>query len=268
MTFDEEYMHGYTRHEKHFNKMAETAGSVMGNITQCGIFERDGTGHALLAINRPDFGEKFIDKKVYAFHDNITYGKATDKTFVPHFSSASEELILDKEILFFSESFDIEHGFHYTEKLGNMDVYRSYMFASDNYKIYDALINDLSLVKRFIKYFAESSKDVIDYYRSRKFNLSAQRNDYFDKGKVLRKSRKEKLIDLLHVTGLLDEDVKISNREWQCLQLYCQGQSARKTGEILGISGRTVEGFFDSLKSKLKVNSKAELMETSELASD
>ena len=49
MTFDEQYMHGYTEHEKHFNKMAEMASSVMGNITQCGLFEVDSTGHSLIA---------------------------------------------------------------------------------------------------------------------------------------------------------------------------------------------------------------------------
>ena len=66
---------------------------------------------------------------------------------------------------------------------------------------------------------------------------------------------------MLHTLGALDKDENITVREWQCLQLYCQGKTAELTGEILNISRRTVETHFVNLKQKLKINSKSEISE-------
>ena len=107
MSFDEEYMHGYTAHEKHFNKMAEKAYPFLGNITQLAIFEFDSTGHAFLAANRPDFGEHFIENKIYKIHDSIIYGNGKDKHLVPFFSSPCEKLLLDKGVSLFGGDFPI-----------------------------------------------------------------------------------------------------------------------------------------------------------------
>jgi DNA-binding CsgD family transcriptional regulator len=64
---------------------------------------------------------------------------------------------------------------------------------------------------------------------------------------------------LLRITGALDKDKTLTEREFQCLELYGLGKSAEKTGEILNISRRTVETHFNNIKTKLNVSSKSEL---------
>ncbi len=61
--------------------------------------------------------------------------------------------------------------------------------------------------------------------------------------------------------NILDKNQTITHKEWQCFKLYHQGKSANQTGEILGISQRTVETHFGNLKGKLRVKSKSELVE-------
>lgn len=60
--------------------------------------------------------------------------------------------------------------------------------------------------------------------------------------------------------NILDNTQTITNREWQCLKLYTQLKSASKTGEILGISRRTIETHFDNLKKKMQISSKSGLI--------
>ncbi len=261
MSFDQEYMHGYIAHENHFNKIAQKANSIMGNITQCVIFEFDNTGHAFLAGNRPDFGEAFIEKKMYKVHEHIVYGNAVDKKIVPFFSSPCETLMFDKDVLLFGKEFNMEHGFLYTEKVTDADAFRMYAFTSDSKKIYNSLINDLVLVNKFIEYFTKESQGVINYYRERKFDLASQRDDYFDKSIIPSNSKKDKFVNLLRSFGILNKNTKISDREWQCLELYIHGKSANQTGDLLGISRRTVETHFDNLKNKLNVTSKSALID-------
>ncbi len=58
-------MHKYTAHDKRFNKIAKKVYPIMENITQRGFLECDSTGHAYLAMHRPNFGRAFIQKKIY-----------------------------------------------------------------------------------------------------------------------------------------------------------------------------------------------------------
>jgi hypothetical protein len=261
MSFDDEYMLGYTAHTKHFDKMAEKAYPLMGNIVQCSIFEFDDTGHAFLATNRPDYGEHFIEKKIYKTHNKITFGNAVDKELTPFLSNNCVQLMLD--IASTTEhdfSTMMKNGFHYIEKLDNSNSFRLYGFHSDSGKIYNSLINDLDGIKKFIEFFAEESQNVIDYYKDKKFDLASQRDDYFDKNIQHPMSKKYKLLQLLKQLGKIDGNADISNIEWQCFESYSYGKTAKQTAQFLGISTKTVENHFDNLKNKL-IHAKSEVID-------
>ena len=262
MSFDEEYMHGYTAKEYHMSKMADKAYSVLGNITQCVMFEFDSTGHAFLAANRADFGEYFIEKKMYRVLDFIIYGNAVDKKIIPYFSNPGINMMLKGKNSLLGEKFnDMENGFIYVEKLEDLDAYRMYGFSSDSKKIYNTILNDWDVAKKFITYFTEESKDVINYYRNRKFDLASQRKDYFNNKRHQSESYKEKIMNALYNLGTLSKKTSIDEKEWECFQLYHHGKAVDQIGEILGVSYRVVESHFDSLKKKLGVKSKVEIME-------
>lgn len=54
--------------------------------------------------------------------------------------------------------------------------------------------------------------------------------------------------------------LKFSPREKECLMLLRQGFSYQKIGEALGLSERTVEHYLESVKNKLEVQSRSELI--------
>ncbi|NQY44036.1 MAG: helix-turn-helix transcriptional regulator, partial [Legionellales bacterium] len=62
--------------------------------------------------------------------------------------------------------------------------------------------------------------------------------------------------------NLLDTDllnIKLTNREIECINLYLHGNAAKDTAKILSISRRTVETHMNNIKSKLKINYKKDL---------
>jgi LuxR family transcriptional regulator len=67
--------------------------------------------------------------------------------------------------------------------------------------------------------------------------------------------------------GLLNAKniLKLSRRELECLQHVHQGLTSLESGQRLGLSSRTVEGYLESIKNKLGCYSKKELKETAEL---
>ena len=54
-----------------------------------------------------------------------------------------------------------------------------------------------------------------------------------------------------------------SPREYQCLQLYQQGLTAKETAQKIGLSHRTIEEHFDKIKIKYHVSNKRDLLKES-----
>lgn len=262
MSFEQDFLHGYEKYSKHFDKWCEKASTILGKVTQCGILETDNEGNALVAINRPDFGELYIDKQSYLADEHLTYSKNAIEGFKTQCCFDGVRFLQKHEESLYGKKFDLWHGFTYTEMIDN--VQRQYYFGSDTPIIYDNLVNNVKIVRKLIKHFKQDNEQIINYFRDRKFNISEVKEDYFDNTRIGCKSPADRFTDHLHILELLDKDQKITDRELQCLYLYSDGKSANKTGKILGISRRTVETHFNNIKQKVKINSKAELNEVLE----
>jgi len=251
---------GYTEHSKHFDRLCEEAKPILGKVTQCGIMELDSTGHALIVANRPDFGEVFLDKKGYLFDSSFAFSK-NFKEGIKAFTTLEEyELLYLNAESVYGKNFGIHNGFVWQEKI-NQDVQRLYFFGSDTPEIYNEVVNNIEVFKRFLKYFRDKNKDVIDIARERKVKISDEKENFFVDDIKQHVSKREQMNLLLHTMGLLDRDKNISKREWQCIEFLNLGYSANKTGEILGISRRTIESHFNSIKEKLNVSKKIDILE-------
>ena len=171
------------------------------------------------------------------------------------------QFLQNNERTIFGKTFNLWHGFSFAEKIDE-DTYRYYTFSSGTTEIYNKLVNNVELVKKFIQHFKHANAHVVEYFKERKFDVSAEKDDYFITENYQYVSEKDRLVATLHALNVLDKDRNITEREWQCLQLYRQGKSANQTGDLLGISRRTVETHFNNLKDKLNVNSKSQLIDT------
>jgi DNA-binding CsgD family transcriptional regulator len=64
-----------------------------------------------------------------------------------------------------------------------------------------------------------------------------------------------------HVFNLDSSKHPLTKREFDCLKLVIRGYSAKKSGEILGISQRTIEEYIGNIKRKFGATTKAELID-------
>jgi DNA-binding CsgD family transcriptional regulator/predicted ester cyclase len=73
------------------------------------------------------------------------------------------------------------------------------------------------------------------------------------------------LLKALDMEKQLERAALLSTREQDCLDLLLKGKTAKETGNILGLSSRTVESYFENIKKKLKCTNKGQLFSIAEI---
>ncbi|NQY43719.1 MAG: helix-turn-helix transcriptional regulator, partial [Legionellales bacterium] len=228
--------------------------------TQCGILELDSSGYGLIVGNRPAFAEVFADKKGYKVDPHFVFS-ADFQDGIKAFTSREEyELLYLQARAFYGQDFGIHHGFVWQERI-DQNIQRIYFFGSNTPEIYNSVVNNISMFKKFLKFFKTENNRIIADFRNKKFNVADNRENYFVENNNEPFSKRKQLNKLLHNLGLLEKNKFISKREWQCIEMLQLGHSAAKTGEILHISRRTVETHFESIKNKLGVYKKSDIIE-------
>lgn len=144
-------------------------------------------------------------------------------------------------------------------------IYHGFGFSVRNpeFPLDSICINQLPRLNQFCEYFMQESASIQKKILDERFNIGKQLGAAFHKP-----------IPLLHTpAGALKDFYKklkpsrfnhqnFSKREKQCLTLFLQGSSAREIGEKLGLSTRTIETHFVSIKGKLRCRTKSELFKS------
>ena len=256
MSFEQDFLHGYEKCSKHFDLWCNKASSILGNVTQCGIMELDKTGHALIATNRADFGEPYIDKEGYLLDEYLVFTNNFQEGIEHYHTKPTYTKLHGTDDALLGEN-DVRHGFVFKEKISD-DIQRVYFFGSDDPEINNRVSNNMMLFTKFVEMFKNDSENIVNYYRMRKFNLADKKDNYFRNIEEQTCQRTE-VNYFLRRLGLLGIDNKLAKKEYRCFELLLQGKSAQQTGDILGISHRTVENHFSRILRKFKVSSKKEL---------
>jgi len=258
MSFEDECLYGFKKYEKHFDKICEQSSSVFGHITHSCIIQVHKSGYTYIAGNRPEIEEIYLENENYKSDPIYSYSPDISEGFSLVNGIDDFKYLWGDEEHSIGKLFDTKHGFYYTEKVDN-EIYKHYFFASDQRHIYNILIRNLSTIKNFIMHFKELNKDVFKEMEDRKVHMSEHKDTYFNTLKHPFTTCKERLINFLRMFGLLHKYETLTDREFECVKLYCQGQTSKIIGKALDISHRTVESHINSLKEKLEVHSRDEL---------
>lgn len=126
-----------------------------------------------------------------------------------------------------------------------------FIFASPhaNSEGYLPFISRLELLNKFGSYFKREAKDLIEKLRADRFHIPFNAPQNAPLRNTLEKQK-----FLKEITGL-------SKQEQKCLDYFKKGKSAQATGALMGLSQRTVESYFESIKNKLGCSSKYDLLE-------
>ena len=123
------------------------------------------------------------------------------------------------------------------------------------------LVNNRAFLKSFINHFREKASDLLEGHNKskvatfkNKFNTNYKPNSMLEKIKNSEFNFRTQQIQSF-------QDLRISPRELQCLELLSHGKTAKEIAQNIQISPRTVESYLANVKAKTNCNYKSELVE-------
>ena len=158
----------------------------------------------------------------------------------------------------------LNHMAVFTKK--NNGYYETFTFGSDisDHHIYELYMNERNLLMKYMDYFKCEAETMIHQLEDNPVDMLDYLGPKFYKPDFTiisgaKKSAKRKFLQRIGSLIQGVGHVKLTNRELDCLRLYFQGKTAKETGEILQLSTRTIEHYFENIKMKLCCNSKKDL---------
>lgn len=158
------------------------------------------------------------------------------------------------------KKFDINHPLAIIDR--QFDYCDFYFFGAPtaHSNVLNSYINHVHLLKdRYPEYFKHACRDLIAEMDDHAVDLNQLKPESFAASSNVLKILASIENDFLHD---ITNNSCLSHREQQCLMLYRTGLSAKESAPLLGISYRTVEAHMNSIKRKLGVKHKRELLRT------
>lgn len=145
-----------------------------------------------------------------------------------------------------------------------IDIF-SFASSIENKHVNNLYLNHLRLIKRFIIFFRLNAKDTIEYANQHLYQLNNKLELYTQ----CNEAEKRDLIDNIRkkiqprkafIKTLYTKKISLTEREVSYLIMLLDGKSMLSIAEELGISQRSVESCFETIKSKTGYSTKAELL--------
>lgn len=158
--------------------------------------------------------------------------------------------------------FDLWNGATVYEKNGSSTEVWAFSGKKDNPLIQDIYLNNFSIIKRFILYFQDKAKEILDTTdRSKIITGHPKLVDTPDAGE---NEAIDSFIKKTQITRYAlkssEKDIYLSKREAQCIFHLSHGKGVKEIGQLLCLSPRTVEFYVNNLKEKTGDVSKQALL--------
>ncbi|KTC99395.1 helix-turn-helix transcriptional regulator [Legionella erythra] len=154
--------------------------------------------------------------------------------------------------------FNIDHGITFVNK--TEEATYIYIFAStlERYEMNNFYIANLDMLQRFIHYFNDKGRCLIEEAATNRIYLPEQQNISPNRvNKIsLSSGLREKFIEQTQIDRyfLLHEslDIYLTKKQGICASLLLKGYTSKQIAKEVNISHRTVEGYFLKIKNKLE----------------
>lgn len=227
---------------------------VHQSITEDGQFCAIGT--------HPDLMFHYIEEEMYKYNPFITnFQKCETGSYL--YDSVDNHTFQENMVML-ENKFDIKHSCIIMEK--QVDRCNQYAFAipCNNKFSSDLLINNKTLLHRFILFFQVELADTLKELRKDPVSLPGIIGPSFRKKIGVPKVCLENSEKLNFLSQIKDQDylllhIKFSKREIDCLREFYKHKIAREIATELGLSVRTVQHYLENIKNKLACESKTDL---------
>lgn len=130
-------------------------------------------------------------------------------------------------------------------------------------------MNHPQLLKSFADHFKDEMGPLLAQMEREAGSLvQLKGRDFYKDQPVIPSLDSERRLSFCKDLGLIGNAEKLSSREKECLKWHVKGKTAKETAQMLKLSSRTVEFYFENIKDKLGCFSKHELLKTARLLND
>lgn len=210
-------------------------------------------GYSLVLVSHPEF-HKFFWQQQY------------DKVVFPNYQAGLFINKCDNNILQEAkEYFNLDHWLMVNKDKN--EYLESFGFGtySGNDKIIEYYLNNQDVLEQFGLYFKEQAKNLISaseksllYTENVDLTKKETKNDSANDGVAL---LNKLLVGKKYlVENSSEQIVKITKLEFTIMHYVSLGLSAKEIGKLMGVSFRTVEAHFSTLKLKLQAKNKADII--------
>lgn len=211
--------------------------------------------------SHPIFTEHYLKNKFYTADIHMVDEKRFGNFFVwdgIEFSGESARMCRE------AGEIGIHHPFTIIDRTEEGIEYFHFASNSTNRQVNQAYIANFDLLKMFIAYFKENvnqSKALSKAYAF-KIDVGAVPNTSFEDETIIY-DRSEFLQNIHPVrkdNRILIDNVKLSVRQSEIMRHVVRGKTMKEISKIMNLSPRTVGHYFETIKNKLNVGSRSELI--------
>ena len=217
-------------------------------------FKIEEDGRFVTLSNYPEQLEYYYHKKFYIDNPYLVHPQLLKSGSV--FTNTTSDEKYHATVVHSRNRFDMDNTFLMLEKVeGQVE---GFLYATHSGQVQPHhYLEYIELLKRFNRYFVKETAPLLGKMRAEGFNLHRAKGAKFLERKegLPLESKNDKEYAFLKAI------FPLSPQERRCLELFRQGNSAQATAAIMQISRRTVEHYFDSIKSKLGCHSKWDLLQ-------
>lgn len=154
------------------------------------------------------------------------------------------------------------NGITVYEKFHNQVELWAFFTTRNNESAPQIYINNFEIIERFIQFFKQKHFDIISN-SNKKLLLKTNVSDHLDvifpqktRDDFLEETKLEKFV----IKDILGNNAIITAQEAKCIFYLSQGNNMKMIGQKLNLSSRTVEGYINQAKIKLKCVTRNQLV--------
>lgn len=159
-------------------------------------------------------------------------------------------------------TFGIDHTFTIIESNEHGKDYYHFSTHLPCKSFNQVYLRNFDLLNQFIAYFKDkvSEEKILSSAYDHVFTIDGNAEGYIIKNEDVFTNLEEKRKGFITSLNSANNFV-FTKRENECLYFTVRGKTAKQIAQILGVSYRTIEEYLSNIKIKMRVSSKAELIE-------
>jgi len=221
----------------------------------------DNEGRYSVLLDRPDWAEHYVENKLYKLDPYLQHPDSYSSGFCLVDMNGSESY--KDQIMHEGSKFNFDMGICLIQKVDEGAEFFGFAGCKCNSALNKLYLNHQSLLISFARHFKEQYKRILCHFDDAA-SLAILKGEKLQKCSAQLQLNEEAHFAFLKALGMdlyIKQARLFSKREKQCLKWLLEGKSSKITANLMGLSSRTIESYFENIKSKLGCWSKNEVFE-------